>query len=50
MSLFYQELVQNSATISKAEALRRAQLSLLNTSGYNLPRFWASYVLVGNWL
>jgi CHAT domain-containing protein len=50
MSSFYQELAKNNVVLSKAEALRQAQLTLLNTPGYELPRFWASYVLVGNWL
>ncbi|NJM86837.1 MAG: CHAT domain-containing protein [Hydrococcus sp. RU_2_2] len=50
MSSFYQELAKNNVLLSKAEALRQAQLKLLNTPGYELPRFWASYVLVGNWL
>jgi CHAT domain-containing protein len=50
MSYFYQELAKNNVVLSKAEALRQAQLKLLNTPGYGLPRFWASYVLVGNWL
>jgi CHAT domain-containing protein/tetratricopeptide (TPR) repeat protein len=47
MSKFYQELVNS---VSKAEALRRAQLSLLNDPTYHSPRFWAPYVLLGNWL
>ncbi len=50
MSFFYQELAKNNVVLSKAEALRQAQLTLLKTPGYELPRFWASYVLVGNWL
>ncbi|GAB4459160.1 MAG: hypothetical protein OHK0037_04070 [Elainellaceae cyanobacterium] len=44
---FYQQLTRNP--ISKAEALRQAQLSLLRAN-YDAPRFWASYVLLGNWL
>jgi CHAT domain-containing protein len=44
---FYQQLTRSP--ISKAEALRQAQLSLLRTN-YDAPRFWASYVLLGNWL
>lgn len=47
MSTFYQELVNS---VSKAEALRRAQLSLLSNPQYQSPRFWAPYVLLGNWL
>jgi CHAT domain-containing protein len=47
MRQFYQALVQ---PISKAEALRQAQLALLNDPQYQAPRFWAPYVLLGNWL
>ena len=35
--------------IGKAEALRRAQLSLLNDPSYSDPFFWSAYTLVGNW-
>lgn len=45
---FYRELA--NATISKAEALQRAQLSLLRDPNYRHPIYWAPYVLVGNWL
>lgn len=46
MSKFYQEFA--NAQVTKAEALRRAQLTLLTE--YEIPYFWAPYVLVGNWL
>ncbi|NJM49013.1 MAG: CHAT domain-containing protein, partial [Alkalinema sp. RU_4_3] len=36
--------------ISRAEALRQAQLSLLKNPQYQLPLFWSPYVLIGNWL
>lgn len=48
MTQFYQELADT--TITKAEALRRAQVSLLKSSDYQEPRYWAPYVMVGNWL
>ena len=48
MSQFYRELVNNH--LNKAEALRQAQLALLKNPLYELPMFWASYILVGNWL
>ncbi len=47
MSKFYQELVENHQT--KAEALRQAQITLLQNSRYRSPRFWSPYILVGNW-
>ncbi|MEH2042917.1 CHAT domain-containing protein [Nostoc sp.] len=48
MSQFYQELANKNLT--KAEVLRRAQLALLQSPKYKRPRFWAPYVLLGNWL
>ncbi|NJP11847.1 MAG: CHAT domain-containing protein [Leptolyngbyaceae cyanobacterium RU_5_1] len=46
---FYRELA--SRQVTKAEALRRAQLVLLkNYPNYDRPGYWAAYVLVGNWL
>lgn len=46
MGKFYQELKQG---LPKAEALRLARLSLLK-GRYQHPRFWAPFVLLGNWL
>ncbi|MEH1867741.1 MAG: CHAT domain-containing protein [Nostoc sp.] len=48
MSQFYGELI--SKQLTKAEALRQAQLALLKNPKYQHPIFWAPYVLVGNWL
>ncbi|RUT10222.1 hypothetical protein DSM106972_007170 [Dulcicalothrix desertica PCC 7102] len=48
MSQFYKELTQPN--ISKAQALRRAQLQLLQQEQYAMPYYWAPYILVGNWL
>jgi CHAT domain-containing protein len=48
MGQLYRELAQ--AKINKATALRNAQLSLLQSPQYQHPRYWAPYVLVGNWL
>jgi CHAT domain-containing protein len=47
MSIFYQGLNEG---LSKAKALQKAQQSLLTEAGYPAPYYWASYVLVGNWL
>ncbi|WP_414552020.1 CHAT domain-containing protein [Anabaena sp. CCY 0017] len=45
---FYNELVNGKVT--KAEALRRAQVKLLTKyPNYSRPGYWAAYVLVGNW-
>ncbi|MEI2582664.1 CHAT domain-containing protein [Scytonema sp. PRP1] len=48
MSKFYQEL--GNKALTKAEALRRAQLALLQNPKYQRPRYWAPYILLGNWL
>lgn len=48
MERFYQELT--TGTVTKAEALRRAQLSLLNDPQFSSPNNWGSLVLVGNWI
>jgi CHAT domain-containing protein len=48
MSQFYQAFVKSKMT--KAAALRHAQLILLQNLRYQHPRYWAPYVLVGNWL
>ncbi|MCA1991999.1 MAG: CHAT domain-containing protein [Coleofasciculus sp. S288] len=49
MVRFYQELTNTELT--KAEALRRAQISILQDAKYRQqPYFWASFILVGNWL
>lgn len=47
MEKFYQGLRNN---LSKAEALRQAQLSLLASPEYNHPYYWSSFILVGSWL
>lgn len=44
----YKNLEQ--AQMTKAEALRQAQLELLHTKDFADPFFWAAYVLIGNWL
>ncbi|NEP49001.1 MAG: CHAT domain-containing protein [Moorea sp. SIO3C2] len=48
MNRFYQELTDTS--ISKAEALNRAQKSILQDPNYEHPYYWAAYIMVGNWL
>ncbi|MEO1430702.1 MAG: CHAT domain-containing protein [Cyanobacteria bacterium J06633_8] len=48
MNQFYQQLTKPN--ITKAQALRDAQLSLLKHEEYSIPYFWAPYVLIGNWL
>lgn len=48
MTEFYKELAGGS--LSKAEALRRAQIKILQNPAYSHPFFWSPFVLIGNWL
>jgi CHAT domain-containing protein/Flp pilus assembly protein TadD len=48
MVKFYKELAQSQVT--KAQALRHAQLALLKQPRFRHPFYWAPFVLVGNWL
>ena len=51
MGKFYTNLSED-VNVSKARALRKAQLDLLaeSDSQYRHPFYWAPFVLVGNWL
>ena len=46
MTNFYQELAKN---VTKAEALRQAQISILRDDTFNHPFYWSAFILVGNW-
>ncbi|TVP60836.1 MAG: CHAT domain-containing protein [Nodularia sp. (in: Bacteria)] len=48
MTLFYEQLRQSH--ITKAEALRQAQINLIRQTDFDHPFFWSAFVLVGNWL
>jgi CHAT domain-containing protein/uncharacterized protein HemY len=48
MENFYQELATLGTT--KADALRKAQISLLKKPQFTHPFYWSPFVLVGNWL
>ena len=47
MSDFYQKL--KGSGVTKAEALRQAQIDLLRKTDFREPFFWSAFVLVGNW-
>ncbi len=47
MQDFYRGLA--AGRLSKAEALRRAQLALLKDAEFRDPFYWAPFVLIGNW-
>jgi CHAT domain-containing protein len=48
MTEFYTELLKPNVT--RAEALQRAQQSVFNDPSFTDPFFWATFVVVGNWL
>ncbi|MEL6554760.1 MAG: CHAT domain-containing protein [Cyanobacteria bacterium J06621_11] len=48
MAHFYESLAQPEVT--KADAIRQAQLALLNDPQLSSPYYWSPFVLVGNWL
>ncbi len=48
MADFYREF--SLGQTNKAEALRRAQVALLQQPQYQHPFYWAPFILVGNWL
>ncbi len=48
MEQFYEQLSTNK--LSKAEALRKAQLTMLKSRWYKHPFYWSAYTLLGNWL
>lgn len=47
MTNFYRELANEP--ITKAESLRRAQISILSQERFAHPFFWSAFILVGNW-
>jgi CHAT domain-containing protein len=45
---FYRQL--KDPAISRAIALKRAQLKLLNDRSYEHPSYWSAFILINNWL
>jgi CHAT domain-containing protein len=48
MKVLYSKITQPNT--SRAQALQTAQLALLKSENYSHPRYWAPFLLVGNWL
>ena len=48
ISKFYSELT--TAEVSKAQALQRAQVAMINNRRYRFPVYWAPFLMIGNWL
>jgi CHAT domain-containing protein len=49
MRLFYDKLTEIDQTITKAQALRQAMLTVRDTPGFDSPYHWAPFVLYGDW-
>lgn len=50
MDEFYEHLAQPDSSMTKAEALRQAQISLIHSEDFQHPFYWSPFILVGNWL
>ncbi len=48
VTTFYQELAAGGVT--RAEALRRAQVAQLASARFRHPAYWAPFIVIGNWL
>jgi CHAT domain-containing protein len=47
MGEFYKNLIKNK--LSKTDALRQAQLTLMRDEKYAHPFYWAPFILIGDW-
>ena len=45
---FYSQLKEG--TITKAQAIKNAQVHLIKNTPYQHPYFWSPFLLIGNWL
>lgn len=52
--IFYNQFInieqQKQTTAKRAKALQQAQITLKEIPGREHPRYWAPYILLGNWL
>jgi len=49
MTRFYGEL-SRKGNVSKAQAMRAAQVAMLRGQQFNHPYHWAGFLVIGNWL
>ncbi|PYM32115.1 MAG: hypothetical protein DME17_21235, partial [Candidatus Rokuibacteriota bacterium] len=49
VAAFYREL-KESSSVSRATALRHAQMKILTDPRYEHPGFWSPFLLINNWL
>ncbi len=47
MGEFYKNLIKNK--LSKTDALRKAQLTMISDKKYAHPFYWAPFILIGDW-
>ncbi|MCK4941692.1 CHAT domain-containing protein, partial [candidate division WOR-3 bacterium] len=47
MENFYKNL--KGGSMNKIEALRQAQISMINHKRYSHPYYWAPFILIGDW-
>ena len=50
MNSFYQNITQSEIKLNKAQALRQAQLNLINSPQFKHPYYWSPFIMLGNWL
>lgn len=48
MQKFYRRLIEGN--VDKAEALRQAQLEMIQETDCAEPYYWAPFILVGDWV
>jgi CHAT domain-containing protein len=46
MRLFYDGL---NRSLNKAQAMREAQINMINNKKFKHPFFWSPFILIGNW-
>jgi CHAT domain-containing protein len=50
MKEFYANLTSSDPKMTRSEALREAQISLMKQDKYQHPFYWAAFTLIGSWL